>query len=70
MKRINIQRDVESRKSIEHELPVIQRTEQMVEPVKVEQNAESETIQEHEADSVPNLEPQPKKRRRKAEGDI
>ncbi len=70
MKRINIQRDVESRKSIEQELPVIPITEQMFEPVKEEQNAESETIQEHEADSSPSPEPQPKKRRRKTEGDI
>ena len=68
MKRINIQRDVESRKSIEQELPLVLET--VIEPIKEEQYAESETIPESEADTSSAAEPQPKKRRRKTEGDV
>lgn len=61
-KKINIQRDLDSRKSIATYFPKEKKEE------KIETNAESETIQESSIDESPEAEPKQKKGRRTAKG--
>ena len=69
-KRINIQRDLESRKSIsEYKAFPAVHSETVTVNQEVE-NAKSETDREQETDQKPKEEDIPKKRRRKTEGDI
>ena len=67
MRRINIQRDIESRKNMEEKLPPVTATEMITEPETHETDAESEIVQECETDKEPVKET--KKRGRSPKGD-
>ncbi|NDW10979.1 hypothetical protein [Dysgonomonas sp. 520] len=71
MKRINIQKDIESRNNIENNLPAPERIEieTEVDPVIQQADAESEVIRETETDQSPEREQKTKKRGRAAKGD-
>jgi hypothetical protein len=68
MKKINIQRDVESRKNIARSIPPAAKIETIVEPVTQEKDAESEANQEQAVDTSPT-DGKTKKRGRTAKGD-
>lgn len=68
MRRINIQKDVESRKNMENIQPVAERVETEVEPVIQQIDAESEVIREAEEDQGPEREQKAKKRGRTTKG--
>jgi hypothetical protein len=69
MKKINIQRDVESRKNIAKAIPPVANIETVIEPVTQEKDAESEANQQQAVDPILTDE-KTKKRRRTAKGDI
>ena len=64
-KKVNITKDVESRRKIESEQSVIPEFKA---PEKTEEYAESEIIPRSEIDEVPSLETKEKKGKRKTEG--
>ena len=70
MKRINVQRDVESRRKMEEKLPTANETKTAVEPVTPPTDAQSKEVQEHEVDQIPEPDEKPKKRGRSAKGNI
>jgi hypothetical protein len=70
MKKINIQRDLESRRNISQTIPLARDFETEVEPIKETENAESEVIQGYEDDPGAIAGEKPKKRKRASAGDI
>jgi hypothetical protein len=69
MKKINIQRDVESRKNIANQMPPVEKTKIPVERVTEEKDAQSEEIRTNEDNKVGKT-GQAKKRGRTAKGDV
>lgn len=79
MRKINIQKDVESREKISRSIPAIvsydtvdevKSTELSKEPEKENEDAQSEVTQEQEADPIPDKQDAPKKGGRKAKGNV
>lgn len=79
MRKINIQKDVESREKISQSIPAIvsydtvdeiKSTELSKEPEKENEDAQSEDVQEPEADPIPGQQDIPKKGGRKAKTDL
>lgn len=71
MRKINIQKDVDSRKRIsDNHIPQREVKQPIVEPVNIETHAQSESIQEPETDQVITQLEVPKKGGRKAKGDL
>lgn len=79
MRRINIQKDVESREKISQSIPVIvsydmmeeiKTTELSEEPEKENEDAQSEIMQEPEVNPIPGQQDIPKKGGRKAKTDL
>jgi hypothetical protein len=70
MRKINVQRDLESRRHIAQTMPSVRDLETTVEIVKEEENAESEVTPGHEDDSGAIAGEKPKKRKRASAGDV
>jgi hypothetical protein len=72
MRKINIQRDLESRRNISQIMPPVREFETEVEreKEKEEENAESEVIQGNADDTVASAGEKPKKRKRTPAGDL
>lgn len=72
MRRINIQKDVESRKKLEDKLPLTIEieTETLVEPLIPQEDAESKNVQEPEDEQNSGQDDKPKKRRRTPKRDV
>jgi hypothetical protein len=70
MKKINIQKDVESRKNIAGQIQSVMREETQVEPEKEKDDAQSEEILSEENDQIAQTGEKTKKRRRTAKGDV
>jgi hypothetical protein len=70
MKKINIQRDIESRRNMVQTVIPTREFETIVEPIKEEDYAESENVQGAASDTGATACEKPKKRRRATEGDV
>lgn len=82
MRKINIQKDVESREKISQSIPAVVSYDTIEEPEilktaetineyeKESEDAQSEVIQEQEADQIPDQQDAPKKGGRKAKGNV
>jgi hypothetical protein len=70
MKKINIQRDLESRRNMVQAVVPAVKIETVVEPIKAEEYAESEDVPGTAPDAGAPAGEKPKKRKRATEGDV
>jgi hypothetical protein len=70
MRKINVQRDLESRRNISQTMPLARDFETVTETVKEEENAESEVIPGQEDDPGAIAGEKQKKRKRTPAGDV